>query len=395
MNTTPQANRLHIAIYGRRNAGKSSLLNAITGQELSIVSEHAGTTADPIFKAMEIPGIGPCVFIDTAGFDDSGDLGKLRVQKTEQTLSRADLALIVCASPDFSLEKEWADKLKAAKIPFLAVVNKADELDAQALAMKVKAQLGTNPVIVSSRTKEGIGELLEGILRLMPEDFGAQSITGNLVQAGDAVVLVMPQDSEAPKGRLILPQVQTIREMLEKDCISVNTTPERLSQALGMLREPPKLIITDSQVFGKVYPQVPEGTLLTSFSVLFAAYKGDIALFRKGAEKLDSLTEASRVLIAEACTHAPLTEDIGRVKIPAMLKKRTGPGITIEHVSGTDFPRDLRGYDLVVHCGGCMFNRRFLLSRAAQAQAQGVAMTNYGILIAKLTGILDKIVLPE
>ena len=396
MNTTPQANRLHIAIYGRRNAGKSSLLNAITGQELSIVSEHAGTTADPVFKAMEIPGIGPCVFIDTAGFDDSGDLGKLRVQKTEQTLSRADLALIVCSSPELSLEKEWANKLKEAKVPFLAVVNKADELDdIPEIASKVQAQLGLNPIVVSSRTKEGIGELLERILRRIPEDFGMQSITGNLVQAGNVVVLVMPQDSEAPKGRLILPQVQTIREMLEKDCISINTTPQRLSQALEVLKQPPKLIITDSQVFQEVYPLVPKGTLLTSFSVLFAAYKGDISVFRRGADKLDSLTERSRVLIAEACTHAPLTEDIGRVKIPAMLRKRIGPGITVEHVSGTDFPHDLRRYDLVVHCGGCMFNRRFLLSRAALAQAQGVAMTNYGILIAKLTGILDKIVLPE
>ena len=395
MNTTPQANRLHIALYGRRNEGKSSLLNAITGQEIAIVSDHAGTTADPVFKAMEIPRIGPCVFIDTAGFDDTGDLGKLRVQKTEQTLSRADLALIICVSSDLSLEKEWADKLKAAKTPFLAVINKADEFDAPALAAHVKEQLGREPIVVSSKTKLGIGELLEGILRQMPEDFGKQSITGNLAQEGDVVVLVMPQDSEAPKGRLILPQVQTIREMLEKDCISINTTPQSLSRTLEMLKEPPKLIITDSQVFGEVYPKVPEGTLLTSFSVLFAAYKGDIALFRKGADKLDSLTESSRVLIAEACTHAPLTEDIGRVKIPAMLRKRIGPGITVEHVSGTDFPHDLRGYDLVVHCGGCMFNRRFLLSRAALARAQGVAITNYGILIAKFTGILDKIVLPE
>ncbi len=246
MNTTPQANRLHIALYGRRNAGKSSLLNAITGQEMAIVSEHAGTTADPVFKAMEIPGIGPCVLIDTAGFDDTGDLGKLRVQKTEQTLSRTDLALIVCACPDLSLEREWADKLKAAKIPFLAVINKADELDAPALAGMVKEQLEETPVVVSSRTGEGIGDLLEGILRRIPEDFGIQSITGNLAQAGDVVVLVMPQDSEAPKGRLILPQVQTIREMLEKDCISINTTPRRLPQALRMLKEPPKLIITDS-----------------------------------------------------------------------------------------------------------------------------------------------------
>ncbi len=395
MNTTPQANRLHIAIYGRRNAGKSSLLNAITGQELAIVSEHAGTTADPVSKAMEIPGIGPCVFIDTAGFDDSGDLGELRVKKTEQTLSRADLALIVCSSEELSLEQEWANKLKTAKIPFLIVVNKADELDAVSLAAKVKEQLKKDPIIVSSKTKEGIPQLLGEILRTMPEDFGTQSITGNLADDGDVVVLVMPQDSEAPKGRLILPQVQTIREMLEKNCISINTTPQRLTQTLAVLKQPPKLIITDSQAFKEVYPLVPKQTMLTSFSVLFAAYKGDISIFRKGADQLDSLTEDSRVLIAEACTHAPLTEDIGRVKIPAMLRKRIGPGITIEHVSGTDFPQDLRGYNLVVHCGGCMFNRRFMLSRAAQAQAQGVAMTNYGILIAKLTGILDKIVLPE
>lgn len=395
LNETPSANRLHIAIYGRRNAGKSSLINALTGQPVALVSNVPGTTTDPVRKAMEIRGLGACLLIDTAGFDDDGDLGAMRVQKTEETIPKVDIALLLCAGDDLTLEKEWSRKLRERGIRQITVISKADERDAQTLVKRVTQELGSEPLIVSAKTGDGIPALLTALARAIPEGYGAPSILGGLAGPGDTVLLVMPQDKEAPKGRLILPQVQTIRELLDTGCISINATPDTLESALAALREPPALIITDSQVFREVYEKTSTGVKLTSFSVLFAAHKGDLSAFVEGARAVDRLTDSSRVLIAEACTHAPLTEDIGRVKIPALLRKKYGAGLQVDIVSGTAFPENLDTYDLIVHCGGCMFNRTYLLSRVRQAQSAGVPITNYGVLIAKLKGILDDVALPS
>lgn len=395
LHETPSANRLHIAIYGRRNAGKSSLINALTGQQAALVSDIPGTTTDPVKKAMEVRGLGACMLIDTAGFDDEGELGALRVQKTSETIPKADIALLVCSEEDLTLERIWSAKLKDAGVKQIAVISKADIQDPAPLAEAIMRELGMQPIIVSAKTQTGIPELLTALARAVPESHGSHPILGGLANPGDTVLLVMPQDSAAPKGRLILPQVQTIRELLDTGCVSINATPETLDAALSALHAPPALIITDSQVFREVYEKTPKQSKLTSFSVLFAAHKGDITAFVEGARAVDQLNETSRILIAEACTHAPVTEDIGRVKIPAMLRKKFGAGLQIDHVSGTDFPTVLDDYDLVIHCGGCMFNRTYLLSRVQQARSAGVPITNYGVLIAKMKGILDKVSLPE
>ena len=389
---TPKANRLHIALYGRRNAGKSSLINALTGQETALVSDVAGTTADPVEKAMELHPIGPVLFIDTAGYDDEGSLGALRVSATEKTLDRADVALLVLSGPPEAADLDWAERLKRRKIPFLTVCTQADRLGD--CRRDLPPSLQESAVAVSAATGEGIGQLRQAICRIIPEGFEQPSLTRGLCAAGDTVLLVMPQDIQAPKGRLILPQVQTLRDLLDKGCIPVCCTADALDAALAALHAPPKLIITDSQCFPLVAEKKPEGSLLTSFSVLMAAYKGEIGGFVRGAEAIDRLTEKSRVLIAEACTHAPLTEDIGREKIPALLRRQVGPGLQVDVTAGVDFPRDLTGYDLIIHCGGCMFNRRYILSRQAEAAEQGVPMTNYGVAIAKLTGILDQVSWP-
>lgn len=395
LNEPPSANRLHIAIYGRRNAGKSSLINALTDQPVALVSDVPGTTTDPVRKAMEVRGLGACMLIDTAGFDDEGELGALRVQKTGETISKADIALLLCAGEDLSLERQWSRKLKAAGVKQLAIISKADAGDTATLAEAVQRELGMQPFIVSAKTRQGIPTLLAALTRVLPENDAAPSILDGLAKAGDTVLLVMPQDSEAPKGRLILPQVQTIRELLDSGCVSINVTPDSMDAALAALKKPPALIITDSQVFDTVYQKTPQGSRLTSFSVLYAAHKGDLSVFLEGAQALDSLTENSHVLIAEACTHAPLSEDIGRVKIPAMLRKKFGTGLQIDVVSGTNFPDTLDSYDLIIHCGGCMFNRAYLLSRVRQAKDAGIPITNYGVLIAKLKGIFDKVALPN
>lgn len=393
LNSTPNANRLHIAIYGRRNSGKSSLINALTNQDVALVSGIAGTTTDPVYKAMEVRGLGACVFIDTAGFDDEGELGELRIQKTRQTLPKADIAIMLFSEPDFSLEKEWLTALKASGVPVIAVVNKADLSDPVPLMERIREELSLFPLAVSATDRTGIPALLAELTRALPEGYGAQSITARLVKEGDVVLLVMPQDSEAPKGRLILPQVQTIRDLLDNRCVSINTTPDTMEIALAALKSPPDLIITDSQAFQAVYEKAPKESRLTSFSVLFAAYKGDLDAYVRGAQAVERLNGSSRVLIAEACTHAPLSEDIGRVKIPKLLRKKYGAGMDIQVVSGADFPEDLSPYDLIVHCGGCMFNRKYLLSRIEKAESAGIPITNYGVLLAKLNGILDYITL--
>ena len=386
------ANRVHIGLYGKRNSGKSSLINAITNQETALVSDFAGTTTDPVYKAMEIHGIGPCMLIDTAGFDDEGELGRLRVEKTRQALEKTDIAVLVFDGRPVTEEKEWLSLLKQKKTPILAVVNKLDLLEnPQAYADTLKRDYGLSPVLVSTKTREGIDKVREELIRLLPEDYEQESITGHLVSQGDCVLLVMPQDIQAPKGRLILPQVQTIRDLLDHRCLVMSCTTDKLDEALSALKQPPKWIITDSQVFKTVYDKKPKESRLTSFSVLFANYKGDLSEFVQGAAAIESLTEHSKVLIAEACTHAPLSEDIGREKLPRMLRNKVGQGLAVDVVGGPAFPEDLSGYDLIIHCGACMFNRRHVMSRINRAKSQGVPITNYGVAIAKLSGILDKI----
>lgn len=392
MQDTPRANRLHIGLFGKRNSGKSSLINALTNQETALVSDVAGTTTDPVYKAMEIHGIGPCVFIDTAGLDDEGELGALRIRQTMRAMERTDVALLVCTGDDIEKELEWNRLLKEKNIPVIWILNKADLLaDATATIRSIEKKCGQVPLAVSARTKQGMEDIRRSLIAKLPDETMSQGIVGRLVKEGDTVMLVMPQDIQAPKGRLILPQVQTIRELLDRKCLVMSCTTDKIDQMLQALVQPPSLIITDSQVFKTVYEKKPAASRLTSFSVLFAQYKGDINYFIEGANAIGCLTENSHVLIAEACTHAPLAEDIGRVKIPNMLRKKFGAGLQIDHVSGTDFPEDLSKYDLVIHCGACMFNRKYVLNRVAQARNQHIPMTNYGVTIAYLAGILDKI----
>lgn len=396
LNDTPSANRLHIGVFGKTNSGKSSLINAFTGQEVSISSEVAGTTTDPVYKAMEIHPLGACTIIDTAGFDDASELGAKRVEKTKLAAEKTDVAVIVFSAEEdhFAQEMKWYHFFKEKNTPVLLIINKADLGDAKALQEFLVKETNEQPLIVSAAKNEGVDRIKEALARKVPENFGERLITGTLVGEEDLVMLVMPQDIQAPKGRLILPQVQTTRELLDKKCLIMSVTTDKFVAALKQLMQPPKLIITDSQVFSYVYENKPKESMLTSFSVLFAAYKGDLPYYVEGAKQIDSLTEQSRVLIAECCTHAPLQEDIGRVKIPRMLKKRFGDGIVVDHVSGTDFPQDLRGYDLIIQCGACMFNRKYVLSRIDHAKEQRIPMTNYGVTIAHLTGILPHVVMP-
>ena len=415
LNDTPSANRLHIGVFGKTNSGKSTLINAFTGQEVSIASDIAGTTTDPVYKAMEIHPLGACTIIDTAGFDDASELGAKRVEKTKLAAEKTNVAVIVFAADGidkkeevdqlqetdsktmekhFAQELKWYHFFKEKNTPVLLIINKADLGDAKALQEFLVKETNEHPLVVSAAKNEGIDRIKEALARKVPENFGERLITGTLVGEEDLVMLVMPQDIQAPKGRLILPQVQTTRELLDKKCLIMSVTTDKFVAAVKQLVQPPKLIITDSQVFSYVYENKPKESMLTSFSVLFAAYKGDLPYYVEGAKQIDSLTEQSRVLIAECCTHAPLQEDIGRVKIPRMLKKRFGEGITVDHVSGTDFPQDLRGYDLIIQCGACMFNRKYVLSRIDHAKEQQVPMTNYGVTIAHLTGILPHVVMP-
>ena len=384
--------RLHIALFGRRNVGKSSLINALTGQQIAIVSEVAGTTTDPVSKSMEILPLGPCVLIDTAGFDDSGKVGELRTQRTREVIKQADIALLVTDGLSLDDDAVWAAMLKQADVPYVVVLNKVDLMDdvPSTLLDSIAKRLGGEVITVSALRGTGLDQLRQTMARLVPEG-GKQSLTGKLAHAGDTVLLVMPQDPQAPKGRLILPQVQTLRDLMDKRCTAICCTTEDIDRTLAALKEPPHLIITDSQVFDVVERKKPEGSLLTSFSVLMAAMKGDIQYFVESAQAIDRLTEQSHVLIAEACTHAPLAEDIGREKIPRMLRQRVGKGLQIDIVAGKDFPEDLSGIDLIIHCGGCMFNRRFMLQRVEQCRLQGVPMTNYGITIAHVKGILNRV----
>ena len=393
MSDTARSNRFHIGVFGRRNTGKSSLVNAIAKQQVSIVSDIAGTTTDVVWKNIELPGVGAAIIADTAGYDDEGVLGGMRVKRTIQVAQRIDLALIIVSGNphDATFEIEWIEMFRKATIPSLILFGRCDESDSETIELW-RQKLTRNILPVSAKNMTGINVLLKQIADIYKKDDNFEDITEGLVEKGDTVVLVMPQDAQAPKGRLIQPQVITLRNLLDKHCLALCCAPEELEQMLGNLSSPPSLIITDSQVFAQVKALTPPQTKLTSFSVLMARYKGDIEVFRAAADVLVNLPSNARILIAEACSHIPQNEDIGRVKLPRMLRKRLGEDITIDIVGGNDFPDDLTPYDIIIHCGACMFTRRHVMSRIRRANAQDIPITNYGIAIAALTGILDRVV---
>ncbi len=392
LNDTPRSNRLHIGLFGKRNSGKSSLINALTHQQIAVVSDVAGTTTDSVYKSMEIHGIGPCVFIDTPGFDDEGALGNLRVEQTKKALEKTDLALVLFHNEPIDLECNWIKAFEKKNIPVIAVISQSDLMTKEQqtnLIQIIKKNSGLYPVVCSANDKESVETVRREIINALPFNYEKESITGELAKSGDVILLVMPQDIQAPKGRLILPQVQVLRELLDKKCIILSTTADTMESALSSLSKDPDLIITDSQVFKSVYKKKPAQSKLTSFSVLFAGYKGDLPYYLEGAKAIEALTPHSRVLIAEACTHAPLSEDIGREKLPRLLRQRIGNALTIDVVSGVDFPKKLHSYDLIIQCGACMFNRQYVLSRIGLAKEQEIPMTNYGVALAYLSGILD------
>ena len=390
MQSVSTSERVHIAVFGRCNAGKSTLVNRITGQDLSIVSPIAGTTTDPVQKAIEINGLGAAIIIDTPGLDDNTTLGSERVQRTAKVLDKTDIAVVLLTDMESSAEERIIEECRVREIPVVVALAHIDRIDDfQRLASALSERLSRKVLPISALTGEGIEALMQEIVAIRPAE--ERLITEGFCKAGDRVLLVMPQDKSAPKGRLIQPQVQTIRELLDRGAIPICCTPDRMAEALSSLHTPPELIITDSQAFEEVYRLKPEASVLTSFSILFARYKGDIALFVDGVQALKHLTPTSRILIAEACTHTPQNEDIGRVKLPRILRKKFGEELQIDIVGGTDYPEDLTPYDLVIHCGACMFNRKHVLSRVERARQQGVAITNYGVILAALTGILDRV----
>ena len=387
---TPASERVHIALLGRTNAGKSAMLNCLAKQDVAIVSDTPGTTTDPVQKPMELTGMGAVVIIDTPGLNDNTTLGKERMARTSKMLDRTDIAVVLFTDEGIDTELRIIEECRTREIPVVVALNQVDRIaNREALMARIEEATKLRAIATSTTTGEGIEALREAIIETRPAE--ERLITEGFCKAGDRVLLVMPQDKSAPKGRLIQPQVQTIRELLDRGCIPICCTPDRMAEALAALATPPELIITDSQAFNEVYQLKPEASTLTSFSILFARYKGDIALFTEGVKALKGITEASRVLIAEACSHTPQNEDIGRVKLPRLLRKRFGEGLTIDIVGGADYPEDLTPYDLVIHCGACMFNRKHVLSRVERARKQGVAITNYGVILAALTGILDRV----
>ena len=394
LNQTPMAMRLAIGFFGRTNSGKSSLLNALAGQEVSLVSAVSGTTTDPVAKPIEIYPLGPCVLLDTAGFGDETELGALRMKRTLEAMDKTHVALLVLApdNVDFKEEQALLLALQKRNIPVILVQNQIDRIDnIDSRLLQVEKALSQKPLLVSAKEGKGLSLLKEELVKKAPADFENESIVGHLVKENDRVLLVMPQDMQAPKGRLILPQVQVIRDLLDHGAVVTCVTPAQLPAALS--DNTPDLIITDSQVFPLVYAQKPAESSLTSFSVLLARYKGDIDAYVKGAAAVHTLKAGDKVLIAEACSHQPLDGDIGRVKIPNLIHKKLHPDIEVQVVSGNNFPEDLSPYALVIHCGGCMFGRRQVMSRVMRAVEQGVPITNYGIFLAEMSGILDKVVM--
>lgn len=393
LNSTPSADRIHIGIFGKRNAGKSSVINAITGQNLAIVSDKKGTTTDPVLKAMELLPLGPVVMIDTPGLDDEGELGSLRIQKAYQILNKTDIAvLIVDASAGITREDlEILKRIQDKNIPCVVVFNKSDLLPSDdALSVLSDSIPNENCISVSTVTGENIYELKELIARQVPAENTEKRIVADLIRPGDFVILVVPIDSAAPKGRLILPQQQTIRDILETGAVSIVVRETELADTLAHLGTKPALVITDSQAFEKVSADVPREIPLTSFSILFARYKGNLKTAVHGAFTLDTLQDGDTVLISEGCTHHRQCEDIGTVKLPNWIRKYTGKEILFEFTSGTEFPTDLSKYQLIVHCGGCTLNEQEMKYRLKCAEDQSIPMTNYGIAIAHMHGILKR-----
>lgn len=397
MQETPKSSRLHIAIFGRRNAGKSSLINALTNQDIALVSSIPGTTTDPVYKAMEILPIGPVMIIDTAGIDDTGELGELRIERTRQVLNKADVAIVVLDAEigltDY--ERMLISDIKQRDMPLVGVVNKID-LNAvtTALLEEWENKAGVRFIAVSAQNRLGLEGLKGSIIKAAPTDWEGPPIIGDLLSEGDSVVLVVPVDSAAPKGRLILPQVQTIRDVLDNDAYSVVVKETQLKQALNNLAKPPRLVVTDSQAFAGVSADTPADIMLTSFSILFARHKGDLETFVAGAKAIASLQPGDKVLIAEACTHHRQEDDIGQVKIPRWLNKAVGGELEYEWFSGGGFPTNLGNYKLIVHCGACMITRREMLYRLSVARQYDIPIVNYGVLIACLHGILDRALAP-
>lgn len=395
LNNTPNADRVHIGIFGRRNAGKSSVINAVTGQNLAIVSDVLGTTTDPVYKAMEILPLGPVVLIDTPGLDDVGELGELRVQKAFQVLNKTDIALLVLdVNSGFSKEEEkLLELVKAKNIPFVAVLNKTDIAKEDKIKefeklLKDKYNI-ENVVSVSAKKKDGIFEMKEKIASLNTEK-EKSPIISDLVCPGETAVLVVPIDESAPKGRLILPQQQTIRDLLDHNAMAAVTQVTTLAKTLESFKEPPKIVVTDSQAFKEVAKIVPESVPLTSFSILFARHKGELSTLVKGVKAMDDLKDGDTVLISEGCTHHRQCNDIGSVKIPNAVRKYTGKNLNFEFTSGGEFPLDLSKYSLIIHCGGCMLNEREMKYRIACANDAGIPMVNYGVLLAQVNGILKR-----
>ena len=389
LNATPRGDRIHIALFGKRNAGKSSVINAMTNQELAIVSDVKGTTTDPVYKAMELLPLGPVVMIDTPGLDDEGELGEKRVKKAKEVLGKADIALVImdATAGMTEFEEDMIRLIEDRKIPYLKVYNKMDLSNA-------KEWKEDKACFVSAKDKKVIWELKEEIGKLVPTDDDTLKIVGDLVCPNDFVILVVPIDSAAPKGRLILPQQQTIRDLLEAGAASIVVRETELEKTLEEIGKKPALVITDSQAFGKVSKIVPEDIKLTSFSILFARYKGDLEEEVRGVKALEHLEEGAKILIAEGCTHHRQCDDIGTVKIPRWLKQYTGKDFDIHTSSGNSFPEDLDTYDLVIHCGGCTLNRREMKNRIARVKDAGVPIVNYGIFIAATQGILKRTLEP-
>lgn len=388
---TPRANRMHIAFFGKRNAGKSSLVNTLTNQSISLVSDTPGTTTDPVFKSMELLPLGPVVIIDTAGLDDVGELGQLRIKKTKDIMDRTDLAILLFTGEDtnFSMEKQWYEELKERKIPVIGVINKIDVYDLN--EDNLKKDFPIDFVKVSALNKKNIGVFKEAIISNAPTDFELPTIVGDILKPKARVILVAPQDIQAPKGRLILPQVQIIRDLLDYDTMALTVKDSELVDILDSLKQKPALVITDSQIFKKVNKIIPSDVPLTSFSILMARYKGNLEMFVKGAKALDNLKPGDRILIAEACTHHALKGDIAREKLPSWIKEKICNDIEIVNITGIDFPKNLKDYKVIIHCGSCMFTRKQLMSRLVKAEAEGVPITNFGTAIAHLNGILNRV----
>lgn len=396
---TPRGNRVHIAIYGRTNAGKSSLINKITNQSISLVSEMRGTTTDPVYKAMELLPIGPVVFIDTAGIDDTTELGELRVKKTKEILNKMDIALLLISTEvllenqDLSYEKEWIREIKKREKPFIVILNKMDlvpERKAQELIDRVKAELECEVSTVATSREESIQRIKAKLIEYAPKIVIEEKLIGDKIKVGDRVLLVAPQDIQAPKGRLILPQVQVIRDILDNGGIPTVVTLDNLKEGLAIFQGRPDLVITDSQVFKAVDEVLDRDVPLTSFSIIMARAKGDLDTLYRGAKRINELKDGDRVLIAEACTHHQLKGDIAREKLPMLLQKRAG-NIVIDNCSGKDFPEDISKYSLVIHCGSCMLNRAETMSRLGVCSGQEIPITNFGMAIAEINGILDRV----